>query len=139
MAPKAFEFQPEQEIDVSEDSTASCAQLDMVTNIPEGEEDCLFLNVYVPDDVDELMPVMIWIHGGALKTGSKSFNEYGPMHFIDRGIVVVVINYRLGPFGFLSLGNDVAPGNAGLLDQIMAFQWVQDHIQSFSGDKDKVT
>jgi carboxylesterase type B len=115
-----------------------CPQLDIGNN-PIGEEDCLKLNVYVPDIVEDLMPVMVWIYGGGLETGSNNFGDYGPLRFLDKGILVVTIKYRLGPFGFLSLGTDIVPGNAGLLDQVLALKWVQDNIASFNGDSDKVT
>ena len=99
-----------------------------------GQEDCLLLNIYVPDDVfynpeDNLeLPVMVWIHGGGLVNGGNVYAEYGPKHFMKRNVIVVTINYRLGPLGFLSMGNDVVPGNQGMRDQVMALTWVKNNI-----------
>ena len=132
--------------DVSNESTVFCPQ--MAQNLDgsftlDGVEDCLFLNVYVPqkaiDDKDLKLPVMVFIHGGSLITGSGNFRDYGPIHFMDQDVVLVTINYRLGPFGFFFMGEDHVSGNAGLKDQVMALQWVQDNIQSFGGDPNLVT
>ena len=116
-------------IDVSQESTIACIQ---IPGGKQGQEDCLFLNVYVPKDILEdpeaETPVMFFIHGGGFGTGSGFLSEYGPQHFMDRGVIMVAINYRLGPLGFLTLGNDVVPGNAGMRDQVLALQWVQANI-----------
>jgi len=81
----------------------------------------------------------VWIHGGSLITGSNRYPETGPQHFMDRDVLVVTVNYRLGPLGFLSLGNEQVPGNTGLRDQLMALTWVQENIGSFGGDPTQVT
>ena len=139
-APEAYQADAGEQVDVSGNFQVVCPQLDSLGPVPIiGEEDCLKLNVYVPEDVEDLLPVMIWIHGGGLETGSNNFVDYGPLRFLDKGMLVVAINYRLGPLGYLSLGTDSVPGNAGLLDQVMALQWVQDNIASFNGDPGKVT
>ena len=65
--------------------------------------------------------------------------QYGPELWMSEEIIFVAVNYRLGPFGFLSLGIDEAPGNQGLLDQRLAMLWVRDNIASFMGDPDQVT
>ena len=57
---------------------------------------------------------------------SGIYDEYGPLHFMDKEVILVTINYRLGPFGFLFMADDSVSGNAGLKDQVMALQWVQD-------------
>nr|CAD7431044.1 unnamed protein product [Timema monikensis] len=105
-----------------------------------GSEDCLFINVFTPKlpskEDDSLLPVMVWIHGGAFVTGSGNIN---PGHLLDLGVVVVSLNYRLNVFGFLSLDGTNAPGNAGLKDQSFALRWVQNNIASFGGDPDIVT
>ena len=123
------------------ESTVFCPQINGFTL--DGVEDCLFLNVYVPkkaiDDKDIKLPVMVFIHGGSLITGSGNFRDYGPLHFMDKDVILVTINYRLGPFGFFFMGDDMVSGNAGLKDQVMALQWVQDNIQSFGGDPNSVT
>ena len=82
---------------------------------------------------------MVWIHGGAFESGSGTYGDYGPQYFMDLGVVVVTVNYRLGPFGFLTTTTEELPGNLGLWDQAMALHWVQDNIQYFGGDRDQVT
>ena len=134
--------------DVSQESTVRCPQWHRMSNGNRalwGQEDCLLLNIYVPDDVffnpeDNLeLPVMVWIHGGALINGANVYAEYGPKHFMKRNVIVVTINYRLGPLGFLSMGNDVVPGNQGMRDQAMALTWVYNNIVYFGGDKNRIT
>lgn len=71
--------------------------------------------------------------------GSGSACWFGPQFWMIHGIVLVTLNYRLGPLGFLSLGNEEVPGNAGMLDQVAALQWVQANIHRFGGDPGKVT
>uniref|UniRef100_A0A336K8D2 Carboxylic ester hydrolase n=1 Tax=Culicoides sonorensis TaxID=179676 RepID=A0A336K8D2_CULSO len=106
-----------------------------------GEEDCLFLNVYLKDfpKPNETLPVMFYIHGGAFKGGSGDFLITGPEFLIQENVILVTINYRLGPLGYLSLDIEEAPGNAGLQDQILALKWVQRNIDGFGGDPDRVT
>ena len=104
-------------------------------------EDCLTLNIWTPKLQGDPAPVMVWIHGGGMRTGSSD-NPFSVGRFIaeERGIVVVSLNYRLGPFGFLahpSLG--AASGNYGLWDQQAGLKWVQDHIAHFGGDPSNVT
>ncbi|XKL67712.1 hypothetical protein PGB90_003203 [Kerria lacca] len=83
------------------------------------------------------MPVMIYIHGGGFKTGGST--SYNAEYFMDRNVILVTINYRLGPLGFLSLGNNIISGNYGLKDQIHALKWIQKNIKAFGGNPDKVT
>lgn len=106
-----------------------------------GEEDCLFLNVYLKDfpTDDETLPVMMYIHGGAFKGGSGDFMIAGPEYLIQENVILVTINYRLGPLGFLSLDMKEAPGNAGLQDQILALKWIHRNIEGFGGDPKRVT
>ncbi|XP_076135959.1 fatty acyl-CoA hydrolase precursor, medium chain-like [Alosa pseudoharengus] len=115
-------------------------EYNMVMEIPEVSEDCLYLNVYTPAKPadDAKLPVMVWIHGGALVMGSASFYD-GSVLAAYQNVVVVLIQYRLGLLGFFSTGDDNAPGNWGLLDQVAALQWVQENIQSFGGDPSSVT
>ena len=110
----------------------------------QGQEDCLLLNIYVPDTIfvdapQSKLPVMVWIHGGAFKLGSNNYNRLGPQHFVTKDVIVISVNYRLGPLGFLSLGSEEVPGNAGLRDQLMALTWVKENIENFGGDPDSVT
>ncbi|CAK9812183.1 Venom carboxylesterase-6 [Anthophora quadrimaculata] len=104
-----------------------------------GCEDCLYINIYAPvrDNNEELVPVMFWIHGGAYQFGSGNYaNE---TLLMDKNIVLVTVNYRLGPFGFLSTGDSVVPGNMGLKDQSVALRWVHDNIKNFGGDPAQIT
>jgi para-nitrobenzyl esterase len=111
----------------------------------ESSEDCLFLNVWTPALDDGARPVMVWIHGGGFATGSGGVPWYHGDRLAGRGdVVVVTLNYRLGVFGFLHLGEllgaDFAgSGNLGLLDQIAALRWVRDNIAGFGGDPNRVT
>nr|ARN17879.1 carboxylesterase 12 [Cephus cinctus] len=105
-----------------------------------GSDDCLFVNVYTPslDDCASL-PVMIWFHGGDFNFGSGNSDIYGPDYLVENGVVLVTVNYRLGPIGFLSTRDAAAPGNVGLKDQVAAMQWVQENIVHFGGDPSLVT
>jgi para-nitrobenzyl esterase len=80
---------------------------------------------------------MVWIHGGAFVRGSGALPTYDGGRFARDGVVCVTINYRLGADGFLYLGDGIA--NRGLLDQVAALTWVQENIQAFGGDPDRVT
>jgi carboxylesterase type B len=106
---------------------------------PFGDEDCLYLNVYVPAEITEKMSVMVWIHGGGWAFGDGSLVNNGPEYILENGVILVSINYRLGPLGFLSTENGDAQGNFGLKDQQMALQWIQENIEFFGGDKNGVT
>ncbi len=109
------------------------------------EADCLTLSVYTPALDDAKRPVMFWIHGGAFVNGTGGSPIYDGRRFARHGDVVVVsINYRLGAFGFLHLddifGAEFAgSGNAGVLDQVCALEWVRDNIGDFGGDPDRIT
>ena len=121
-----------------------CAQKAFIEGFGEDveNEDCLYLWVYTPSMANATysLPVFVWIHGGAFEIGSGRFSDYGPDRLIKgNDIVVVSINYRLGLFGFLSLGTQDIPGNMGLLDQVMALKWIQKNIKNFGGDPNKVT
>ena len=109
-------------------------------------EDCLSLNVWTPArSPRERLPVMVWIHGGGFNFGSTSMPEYDGRNLAKKGVVVVTVNYRLGPLGFLVhplLSKESAQGssgNYGLLDQIAALKWVQRNIAAFGGDPQRVT
>ncbi|KAJ7573689.1 Alpha/Beta hydrolase protein [Mycena floridula] len=107
-----------------------------------GSEDCLFLNVVSPSNVTDPLPVVVWIHGGLYMTGSSlSYTGSDLVREANYGVVTVLIQYRLGLFGFLA-GEKVKAGgslNAGLLDQDFALRWVQEHISKFGGDPARVT
>ncbi|XP_070551698.1 cocaine esterase-like isoform X1 [Ptychodera flava] len=102
-------------------------------------EDCLYLNIFVPQTGANKLPVMVWIHGGGLVIGSGGTGYDGTALAAIGDVIVVTINYRLGPFGYLSSGDEHATGNYGFLDQVLALQWVQDNIAAFGGDANKVT
>ncbi|XP_023012261.2 juvenile hormone esterase [Leptinotarsa decemlineata] len=111
---------------------------------PRETEDCLYLNVYTPTNPDEcdssqLLPVYVFVHGGFFCKGDGSFQSFGPQFFMDYGIVLVTLNYRLGAFGFLSTADEVISGNFGLKDQNLALKWVKDNIHLFGGDSSKIT
>jgi para-nitrobenzyl esterase len=99
--------------------------------------DCLNLNVWSPDTGQAGLPVMVWIHGGSFTNGSGAVPTYDGHRFARDGVVCVTINYRLGPHGFLYLGEGTA--NLGLLDQVAALEWVQENIAVFGGDPANVT
>jgi para-nitrobenzyl esterase len=107
-------------------------------------EDCLFLNVFTqPSGTVSRQPVMVFIHGGGLISGSGSF-QLNPLNFVREGVVVVTINYRLGAFGFLAhpaLDNvaQKRTGNYGILDQQAALKWVKANIGKFGGDPQNIT
>ena len=82
---------------------------------------------------------MVYIHGGGFRTESNDYNFYGPHYLLDKDIVLVSINYRLGVLGFFNTGDSVVPGNQGLKDQVLALKWVQKNIKSFGGDPNRVT
>ncbi|MFD4925682.1 carboxylesterase/lipase family protein [Streptomyces goshikiensis] len=101
-------------------------------------DDCLNLNVWTPDpDPGARLPVMVWIHGGALTRGSAAVPVYDGAAFARDGVVLVSFNYRLGALGY-GLFPD-APANRGLLDQIATLTWVRDNIEAFGGDPGRVT
>lgn len=114
--------------------------------IREMSEDCLSLNVWTPADSENArLPVMFWIHGGGFVHGAGGTRTYNGARLAAGGAVVVTINYRLGPLGFLahpalSAESDRGTsGNWGLMDQIAALEWVRDNIARFGGDPGCVT
>ncbi|XP_018579198.1 esterase FE4-like [Anoplophora glabripennis] len=108
-------------------------------NPPQGSEDCLYINVYTPNLKGRKLPVMAWIHGGGFNLGNSSYISYGPDYLLEKDIVFVSFNYRLGIYGFGSTEDSTCPGNFGFKDQILALKWVQDNVASFGGDPKKVT
>ena len=107
-------------------------------------EDCLFLNVWRPPEAAHA-PVMVWLHGGALRRGDAASGLYDGEQLARKGVVVITVNYRLGVLGYFAHPQLSAEsphgssGNYGLLDQIEALRWVRDHIAAFGGDPDNVT
>ncbi|XP_026749534.1 acetylcholinesterase-like [Galleria mellonella] len=106
-----------------------------------GNINCLYLNVYVPNSASSQnrLPVMIWVHGGAFMTGSGKKSAFGPKFLVKQNIILVTINYRLGPYGFMCLDIPEVPGNQGMKDQLLALRWVKNNIEAFGGDVNKIT
>ena len=108
-------------------------------------EDCLYLNVWTAAKAGDKRPVMVWIHGGALTRGSGATRTYDGTAFAKKGVLLVTVNYRLGPLGYLAHPDLTAEspqnssGNYGVLDQIAALRWVQKNIAAFGGDPGNVT
>jgi para-nitrobenzyl esterase len=134
------------------DFGARCAQKDLSGNMV-GSEDCLFLNVWTPQDATDATgaprPVMFFIHGGANVIGASN-DDIGHGNLYDgetlareRGAVVVTANYRLGPLGFLAHpalgeGSDASSGNLAILDLLAALRWVQHNAAAVGGDPSRV-
>jgi para-nitrobenzyl esterase len=122
-----------------------CAQSASPFGQASTSENCLYLNVFTPPGAEHAghrLPVMVWIHGGALVTGES--NDYDPTKLVDNGTIVVTINYRLGALGFLAhpalASRPGGPsGDYGLMDQQAALRWVQRNIGQFGGDPGNVT
>jgi para-nitrobenzyl esterase len=120
---------------------------DMVFHDPGPSEDCLYLNLWMPENHPEtkLLPVMVWIPGGGFVAGSTSEPRQDAGNLSKKGVMVVSLGYRLGVFGFLALpelakeSGHNASGNYGLLDQVAALKWIQANIATFGGDPDNVT
>ena len=103
--------------------------LKLFTESPVYNEDCLYLDIYTPN-VNLNLPVMVYIHGGAYEFGSAVTSPSDILAL--QGLVVVIIQYRLGPFGFLTTGDSAAPGNFGMLDQVEALKWIKDNIENLA-------
>ena len=144
-------------------SGADCPKSGGGMSMMNQSEDCLFLNIWTPlpsnstasvfegSQHDRLgysgLPVMVFFYGGSWQYGSDSFPVYNGQNLLHRSqkdVIVVTLNYRLGPLGFLgsrefaSLSSDGSTGNAGLQDQRMALGWVQRNIGNFGGDPNNV-
>ncbi|UJR09054.1 hypothetical protein I4U23_013302 [Adineta vaga] len=103
--------------------------------IPESE-DCLFLNIWVPNTINTSLPVRVWLHGGGYTAGSS--NDYDGANLAEKSkSIIVTLNYRLGIFGFFPIPN-VRPRNLGWMDQQLALKWIQENIPSFGGDKTNI-
>ena len=120
-----------------------CPQPASPFGVSSTSEDCLYLNVFTPaGNNTSNLPVMVWVHGGSLRTGES--DDYNPAGLVQHGVVVVTINYRIGALGFLA---DAAlasrpggsSGDYGLMDQQAALRWVQRNIRGFGGNPGSVT
>ncbi|KAM4621128.1 neuroligin-3a isoform 10-T10 [Polymixia lowei] len=137
--------------------------LDIVaTYIQDQNEDCLYLNIYVPTEDGECVggedgnvnvltmatladirdtgakPVMVYIHGGSYMEGTGNMID-GSVLASYGNVIVITLNYRVGVLGFLSTGDQAAKGNYGLLDQIQALRWISENIGFFGGDSNRIT
>ncbi|KAM4621129.1 neuroligin-3a isoform 11-T11 [Polymixia lowei] len=134
--------------------------LDIVaTYIQDQNEDCLYLNIYVPTEDGDgedgnvnvltmatladirdtgAKPVMVYIHGGSYMEGTGNMID-GSVLASYGNVIVITLNYRVGVLGFLSTGDQAAKGNYGLLDQIQALRWISENIGFFGGDSNRIT
>ena len=108
-------------------------------------EDSLYLNIWAPAGERSGLPVYVYIHGGSRQTGQPWYDDYNGESLAREGVIVVNMGYRLGVFGYyadeelMAESPNGTTGNYGLLDQIMALEWVRDNIAAFGGDPDNVT
>ena len=148
-APEAV--MPWQDVKTTTTFSAACPQPDtlakmMGEQLPKMNEDCLYLNIWTQaKSAQDKKPVMVWIHGGGLNLGWGHQRGYDGSNLAKKDVILVSINYRLGPLGYLahpSLNKESekgVSGNYGALDQIAALQWVQRNIAQFGGDPVNVT
>ncbi|XP_050354401.1 esterase FE4-like [Nymphalis io] len=101
-----------------------------------GDENCLVVNVFTPENATSI-PVIVHFHDGGFQKGWGSFKV--PLKLLEKSFVFVSFNYRLGVLGFLCLGTETVPGNAGLKDQVAALYWVQRNIAKFGGNPSDIT
>jgi para-nitrobenzyl esterase len=129
-------------------AASSCPQTSSSLGEASTNEDCLYLNVWVPaGPAESTRPIMVFVHGGGFTIGAGTVPLYDGTKLANAtGAIVVTINYRLGAFGFLSSaalraedGAHPSSGNYGIEDQIAAFQWVKDNAEAFGGDPSNVT
>ena len=141
-------LQPWEGVRKADEASAWCPQPKSIASgrIGRLDEDCLYLNIYTTaKNTSAKHPVMVWIHGGGHTTGSGMSLFYSGTRLAEKGVVLVAINYRLGPFGFMAhplLSKESAKnvsGNYGFLDEIAALKWVKHNISAFGGDPDRVT
>ena len=118
---------------------------DMVFHDAGPSEDCLYLNLWLPEHHRSKLPVMVWIYGGGFVAGATSEPRQDGGNLSKKGVLVVSMNYRLGIFGFFSHpelareSGHKSSGNYGLLDQLAALKWVKANVALFGGDPDNVT
>uniref|UniRef100_UPI0037E73508 bile salt-activated lipase-like n=1 Tax=Semicossyphus pulcher TaxID=241346 RepID=UPI0037E73508 len=125
-----------------------CLQVTLLQTKTQGSEDCLYLNIFVPQGtkLSTNLPVMVYLFGGAFLLGASNDvailgdSLYDGKEMADRGnVIIVTVNYRVGTMGFLSTGDSRLPGNYGLWDQHAAISWVRRNIEAFGGNPDNIT
>lgn len=141
-APKPF-TQTWSDIRDATKSPPKCMQWDQYLfkkdDLLDGQEDCLTINVYTPSlEGNKTYPVLVLIHGGAFMFGTADQSGHDYI-MTKQNTVVVKMNYRLGPLGFLSTGDDVISGNFGLKDQLLALEWTKANVAAFNGDPESIT
>ncbi|XP_072946636.1 bile salt-activated lipase-like [Epargyreus clarus] len=119
------------------DGTVACPQVS--SRGIHGSLDCLTLNIYVPDTTQNRLPVLVFIYGGRFMMGSAVKSTYGPKFLTRHDVILVVLNYRIGVYGFMSLNTADVPGNQGLKDQLNALRWIKQNIGAFGGDEENIT
>ncbi|XP_069672214.1 carboxylic ester hydrolase-like [Periplaneta americana] len=144
----AYRFQPPRPpkpwtgvLDATEEAPM-CIQTSRMPGLVNGQEDCLYMNIYTPyisPPRGKPMAVLVWIMQGNFVSGQISIDYITPHPYMDKDVVLVLFNYRVGAYGFLSTGDDVSPGNYGMKDQVAALRWVQDNIEAFGGNPNNVT
>jgi len=142
--------------DCSGGPPSMCPQLDFFNPDPanpgkiSGSEDCLFLNIYTRNlpstdmtSTTPLSPVLFYIHGGGFAMGSGAgifgMENSAEDYFMESDIVLVTINYRLGPLGFMAIPGTNIQGNMGMKDQLLAMRWIKQNIARFGGDPGRIT
>ncbi|KAJ6635071.1 Juvenile hormone esterase [Pseudolycoriella hygida] len=126
----------------TQNQRSKCPHIDTIRSATavEGDEDCLYLNVYVPQTrTSSQLDVLVWFHGGGFTQGHGGPHTYSPDYLLEHDVILVSGNYRLGPLGFLSTEDRNSAGNFGLKDQAFLLQWVHDNIEHFGGNKNSVT
>ena len=112
-----------------------------------GNEDCLKLNVFTPQNPGKDLPVMVWIHGGGLLVDGARDAQFTPINLVKNGVIVITFDYRLGSLGFFASKELIAEakakgepvGNYGTMDQIAVLKWVKRNIAAFGGNPNNVT
>lgn len=117
-----------------------------INQIPDGKEDCLYLNIFTPAKNEmECLPVMVWFFGGGFTNGWCADPEFRGEALVKKGIIQVTVNYRCGFLGFASHpflsqhSKTHSSGNYGIMDQIAALKWIKDNIAAFGGDTSRIT
>nr|ANG60749.1 esterase 3 [Liposcelis bostrychophila] len=144
-APKPYPVSTS-DIPINQNVSAICIQAVNILMVLQSDEftftdeNCLFLHVFVPYDLKiskhNRWPVVFYVFGGGFMSGSAP--NHGSF-LVEKGVIVVTVNYRLGPLGFLSTGSCDCPGNAGLKDVYAALRWVYANIRDLGGDRNKIT
>ncbi|XP_063830756.1 acetylcholinesterase-like [Ostrinia nubilalis] len=104
-----------------------------------GDENCLYLDIFTPKLDDEMRPVIVFLYNTHFTGSYNKTKDYLPDFFIEENVVTVTLSHRLSVLGFLSLEDELVPGNAGLKDIVAALEWTKDNIVKFGGNPDKIT